>query len=93
MLLLRQILINQSPKNIMKNAEDIKRIIGRTWFNVSEEGDEIIIDSREYGDVGEESYGEKDLKEGRRIIRLLRETGLSCSIEGVDEWVIVTVKL
>lgn len=76
----------------MKNAEDIKRIIGRTWFDVSEEGDEIIIDSREYGDVGEESYGEKDLKEGRRIIRLLRETGLSCSIEGVDEWVIVTVK-
>lgn len=77
----------------MKNPieQQIKDILGKTWFSVSDEGDHFTIDSREYGDICNEETGLEDRREGNRILKLLRDAGIKCSAECVDEWVILTV--
>ena len=76
----------------IRTEQSIKDIVGRTWFSVSDEDDHFAIDSREYGDICAEETGLKDREEGRRLVKLLREAGVKCSIEAVDEWVIITVQ-
>jgi hypothetical protein len=67
----------------------------RTWFEPeNEEADRIDFTSREYGDVGEEQPGQKDIAEAKRLMKALRDKfGKSIKISGdvVDEWVTVSV--
>jgi hypothetical protein len=74
---------------------NIKSVVGRTWFDVREEVEgEFMIDSRDNGDVGEETAGVEDIREGKRMLPLLREAFPDAKVSGqvVDEWVIITVK-
>lgn len=73
------------------NTGTIKSTIGRTWFSIDEEDDQFVLESRDYGDVGEETAGQTDITEAKRILAALRAAGVRCSAEVVDEWVIVTV--
>jgi len=74
-------------------AEIVKKAIKGTWFDVEDDGGTIILSSREYGDVGDESAGAEDIKEARRLIVLLRNEFPTVKVEGdiVDEWVMVTL--
>jgi hypothetical protein len=84
----------------MITLEEVKSVIGKTWFDFIQEGDRIDIESREYGDVSEETPGKEDMAEAKRIVLLLRDyvknKGLFEKIkvtpECVDEWVVVTIQ-
>lgn len=67
-----------------------------SWFSTQEEENGskyLLIDTRDNGDVGDESPGQKDIAEGRRIAKALREKypELNVSLDVVDEWVQVAV--
>ena len=78
----------------LPTIQEIKKIIGGTWFDF--EGDETIIslDTRDHGDVGGEEPGSKDIIEANRIIKLLRTQFPNLSISGdtCDEWVSVEIR-
>jgi len=76
----------------MNNIDKIKSIIGFTWFDISNNGDDILIDTRANGDVGEGETGREDRIEGRRIVKALSDNAIKSDLEFVDEWVIVTVR-
>jgi hypothetical protein len=74
----------------------VKELIGRTWFDFEETETEITLDTRDSGDVGEETPGAEDIAEARRIMKAIRtvfpkETHLT-DWETCDEWVSVTIK-
>ena len=69
----------------------IKEIIGDTWFDVSVCEGEPTIESREYGDVGEETHGIEDWLEGVRIVKALRAEGVRCDVDTCDEFVMVNI--
>lgn len=72
-------------------TETIKNVIGKTWFDLADEGDHFALESRLYGDVCNEETGVEDRKEGNRLRGLLRDAGIKCTIEAVDEWVTISI--
>ena len=64
-----------------------------TWFDTELDGDLVILSTREHGNVGEETVGDEDIAEARRIITELKAKFPKAKIdaEAVDEWVTVTV--
>lgn len=76
------------------NITHIQKLIGRTWFDVEEnEEDDVLLSTREHGDVGEEVAGGADIDEGRRIVKALRaDDGLVARLDVVDEWVHVHIR-
>lgn len=84
-----------SGKDVIKKVE---KVIDRqrTWFDVDDkDDDEISFSSREYGDVGSERAGSQDVREGKRLLGIVRkELGddVRASLDIVDEWVILTVR-
>jgi hypothetical protein len=78
----------------LPTIQEIKKIIGDTWFEF--EGDETVIslDTRDHGDIGGEEPGSADITEAKRIIRLLRGEFPNLSISGdtCDEWVSVEIR-
>ena len=85
---------NERPKPKTPDIKTVKTAVGGTWFDIEEEADTIRLDTRDHGDVGEETPGKKDVEEGRRIAKALKtafpthEVGL----EAVDEWVVVDIR-
>jgi hypothetical protein len=71
--------------------EEIKKLIGHTWFDITDEGDFFDLSSRHYGDVGECEPGDPDIEEARRIGKILRPLGYKITGDIVDEWVSVQV--
>ena len=71
----------------------ILKFIGstKTYMDVYDEDDtdEIILQTRENGDVGYEEAGDKDIQEAGRVQKLIKKKfpELRVEIEEVDEWV------
>lgn len=75
------------------SAADIKAAVGNTWFDLEEDEDRLVLDTREHGDVGSESPGKLDVLEARRMAATLRKIfpRHEVSLETVDEWVTLEV--
>ncbi len=82
---------------VTPTVETVKAAIGRTWFDVSDEDSFINIESRDHGDVGSETPGKEDVKEGQRLLDLLRKafppSKWATKFEVVDEWVTVSLRV
>jgi hypothetical protein len=76
------------------SVEGIKSLI-KSWYDVQEasmgEGG-FIIDTRE--SAGDDEPSQRDINEGKRILKLLRETypDYKATADIVDEWVIIALK-
>tara|TARA_R110000764_G_scaffold1029_8_gene3929 strand:+ start:15065 stop:15652 length:588 start_codon:yes stop_codon:yes gene_type:complete len=73
-------------KKILKFIESTK-----TYMEVYDEdnGEEILLQTREGGSVGDETPGNEDIKEAGRVQKLIKKKfpDLRVEIEEVDEWV------
>jgi hypothetical protein len=78
------------------DSDTAKKTIGRTWFDLIESQDSLCFETREHGDIGEETYGEADLTEARRIFNALKEVYppefYIYDLDTCDEWVTLTIK-
>ena len=67
-----------------------------SWFDVEEEDDEqILLTTRENGNVGSETPGQKDKAEARRIFKLVSDKfpkQITGNLEEVDEFVYLYIK-
>ena len=84
-----------SLRRKLLTIDDVKEVVGKTWFDFEVDGDRIAMSTRDHGDVGDERAGKADIEEGRRMLVEIRkrcpmETRKS-SFEVVDEWVHVQV--
>ena len=74
-----------------------------SWFELDGEPEDFDFDemlmftTREHGDVGNDSYGQKDWDEAERVmIALLKEFGdkiLKIEVTTCDEWVNIEIEL
>lgn len=80
-----------APKKL--SPADLRSAVGRTWFDLSESDDRLLLDTREHGDVGSETPGKPDLIEARRLATTARNLfpRHEVRVEAVDEWVVVEV--
>lgn len=66
-----------------------------SYFDLYDEDDKIslLYTTRENGDVGSETYGDEDITEANRIKKILLNdyNNIQISIEGVDEWVHISI--
>lgn len=85
--------VKSTPVKKKITSAEVRELTGATWFDLQEEENQIILDSREHGDVGSESPGKPDLAEARRLTAELRKgfPRHDVSAEVVDEWVVVTI--
>jgi len=78
-------------KKILKFIESTK-----TYMDVYDKDDteEILLQTRENGDVGYEEAGDKDIAEAERVQKLIKKKfpDLIVSIEEVDEWVHLNIQ-
>jgi len=67
-----------------------------SWFDIEEEDDdEILLTTRENGNTGDETPGDKDKTEARRIYKLVTDKfpkKVKGSLEDVDEFVYLHIK-
>ena len=83
------------------SIDDIEQFINRlgTYMDVVRpDGDRsILVDTREHGDAYDETPGEQDIQEARRIAKAVRNEfgrdAVAVSLEAVDEWVSVNIRL
>ena len=73
--------------------EEIKSIA--TYMDVDVFKDQIIFETRENGDVGEETEGVEDVREAYRVSDEINklEKGLSPYVDIADEWVMVIANI
>ena len=74
--------------------EAIKGI--ETYMDVDVNGDQVIFETRENGDVGEEEYSHEDLKEAYKVVDEIKKIdswALSPYVDTSDEWVMVIVNV
>ena len=77
-------------------VKEVKELIGDTWFFVQDQGLHIDLSTRANGNVGDEKPGEDDIREGERILRVLRKrwpvsSRIAIDSEQVDERSYVTI--
>ena len=86
--LFEQFLINENA-SYKKLVSFIKSI--KTYMDIYDgyHGEEIMLQTRENGDVGYEEAGSEDVAEAERIQKLIKKKfpNLRVEIEEVDEWV------
>jgi hypothetical protein len=79
----------------MTNLSAVVAFVGglRTWMEVRVEGTHLTIDTRDNGDTYNECPGQRDINEGRRVIKAIRSEfpEVKAQLEAVDEWVILTI--
>lgn len=65
----------------------------RSYFDLEVEGDHFVMDTRDGGDICEETAGQADIDQGRKIRKEIKARFplIRTAIEAVDEWVHVTV--
>ena len=68
----------------------------KTYMEVEDDSDmsEILIATRENGDVYDDTAGQDDIKEAQRVQKILMKKfpGIAVQIETVDEWVHLSIK-
>ena len=74
-----------------------------SWFQLDgdledfDDGDELLFATRDNGNVGDETFGQKDWDEGQRLlVDLMREFGEKINgfnLDTCDEWVNLTIIL
>ena len=73
----------------------VKRIVGKTWFDIDESDNFINLETREHGDVGSERAGKKDRIEASRLVAKLRKKlpadEYDITPDVCDEWVTITI--
>ena len=81
---------------ISVRTDIVKFVAENSYFDFDGEEDDrsLTFSTRQNGDVGSESPGAEDIREGKRIGReiLSKFPNTSVSLEAVDEWVMLTVK-
>jgi hypothetical protein len=84
---------NPAPTARKISLGELEEAIGGTWFEMQEEEDRIVLDTRENGDVGAESPGSADLEEAKRLASIVRKKfpRHEVRLEAVDEWVVMEV--
>jgi|TARA_B110000908_G_C10196133_1_gene423002 hypothetical protein len=82
---------NSLHKKILKFVESTK-----TYMEVYDEDDteEILLTTRDNGNVGDETAGDADIKEAGRVQKLIKKKfpDLIVDIEEVDEWVHLNIR-
>ena len=82
---------NSLHKKILKFGESTK-----TYMEVYDEDDteEILLTTRDNGNVGDETAGDADIKEAGRVQKLIKKKfpDLIVDIEEVDEWVHLNIR-
>lgn len=82
---------NSLHKKILKFVESTK-----TYMEVYDEDDteEILLTTRDNGNVGDETPGDADIKEASRVQKLIKKKfpDLIVDIEEVDEWVHLNIR-
>lgn len=80
-----------------EQGEKIKEFVSKnSYFDFDEEwGDEMIFSTRRNGNVGDETHGEADHREGLKLKKSLELAfpSISAKVEPQDEWVILTVSM
>lgn len=91
--------INEATTNFDKalHKKVLKAITSTKTYMDVEEADnmrEILIATRENGDVYDDTAGPKDIEEAQRVQKILMKKfpGLQVQIETVDEWVHLSIK-
>jgi hypothetical protein len=79
-----------NPKMTM--IDDIRDFImnQNTWFEFDDAGDDyILLTTRENGDVGNETPGKADWREGQRLGKAIKQNfkNVKLSLDYTDEWV------
>lgn len=78
------------------SKELLEEVIGKTWFTVLEHMEHFSIESRDHGDMLTDTAGEKDVAEGRRILKAIRAvfpiSKWKSKADVVDEWVVVSIQ-
>ena len=73
----------------------VKRIVGKTWFDIDESDNFINLDTRAHGDVGSEQSGKKDRVEASRLVAKLRKKfpaeEYDITPDVCDEWVTISI--
>jgi hypothetical protein len=75
----------------MSTQEQIKSLIGETYFEIKTEKGAISVFTRKNGDVCESKASPHDISEGRRILSVLKANSFACKLEVIDEWVEVNL--
>jgi hypothetical protein len=68
----------------------------RTWFEFDDAGDDYIyLTTRENGDVGNETPGQADWREGQRLAKAIKQNfkNAKISLDYTDEWVNLEVRV
>ena len=76
--------------------EEIKAFVKEnSYFELDcDSEDELAFITRENGNVGDETPGNEDLVEGRRIVKLINEKfDITATTDEVDEWVYINILL
>jgi len=84
----------------MENSADciIDYVENNSYMNYEgHEGDELLFATREHGNVGDETPGQKDIQHVRDLAKELRATCGNIirviELESIDEWVHLRVRL
>jgi hypothetical protein len=76
--------------------EEIKAFVKEnSYFELDcDNEDELAFITRENGNVGDETPGNEDLVEGRRVVKLINEKfDITATTDEVDEWVYINILL
>lgn len=75
------------------SREEITALVGGTWFDLHDEDDKFVLDTRQNGDVGSETPGKADIAEARRMALELKRQFPRHEVrcEAIDEWVLLEV--
>lgn len=84
----------------LRDSGNFKKVIDyintiKTWYQKEVYSTHIILQTRENGNVGSEEAGKKDIDEGKRIIKELKNkfpNEIKVEAEVVDEWVHINIK-
>ena len=72
--------------------KELQEKLKPTWFDTDEVTPILLeLSTRENGDVGEEEYGQEDIDEANRLIKIARDLGFKASGDVCDEWVYATI--
>lgn len=81
----------KNANNDIKKAEDLIKK-SKTWFTIENKSSfGFKLETRKNGNVGSEEVGALDIKEGKRLKKLLSKLNLDINIEYVDEFVILDI--
>ena len=76
-----------------KHAKQILKTANCRMDLDNQTAEELVYDTREYGNVLEEEPGERDIIHAKAMAGILRQAGYNAHVDWVDEWTILIVNL